>query len=318
MTSALNLFRWRRVLAFCAASAALHVAVIGWGAGQAGPETISLAPAEVTVVAELRSAPAALPEPPAPAAAGEAGAALPEPPVQLPSSPEMVSPVAAALAPYKANLPPSAQLTYSVLRVDAGGARSSGSAVTEWQTGRGQYQIAASSDVAGSTLMALGSEGTTGAGGMVPRKMNAQRRGKAATATHFNARTGRITFSASEDSVVMAPGTQDRATLPLQLAGIARAAGKLGTDITLMVAEEKGVSEMRFTLAGQENIDTPLGTLATWRLSYSPAPDSYRSQLEVWLAPAHEWYPVQIRSTEANGAVTTQTISRIVANEVGN
>lgn len=40
-------------------------------------------------------------------------------------------------------------------------------------------------------------------------------------------------------------------------------------------------------------------------------PGSYRSRLDVWLAPAKGWYPVQIRNTEANGAVTTQTVNNI-------
>lgn len=255
--------------------------------------------------------------PPAPAPAAESGAALPLPQVQLASSPPGEASRVPELPRYRANLPPPAQLDYDVLRLDANGAASTGTALTKWQWQGDQYRMAASMEVAGSMLMELASEGAVNPGGMVPRKMSVQRRGKAATATHLDARQGRITFSASEDSAIMAAGAQDRATLPMQLAGIARTAGQLGADVTLMVAEEKGVSVMRFAVMGQEDIDTALGTLATWRLAYVPPAGTYRSRLEVWLAPGLKWYPVQVRSLEASGAITTQTISRIVANDVG-
>jgi len=42
-----------------------------------------------------------------------------------------------------------------------------------------------------------------------------------------------------------------------------------------------------------------------------PRPGLYNSTLELWFAPAYHWYPVQIRNTEPNGAVTTQTASKI-------
>ena len=62
----------------------------------------------------------------------------------------------------------------------------------------------------------------------------------------------------------------------------------------------------------QEELETKLGKLMTWHLSRPPKPGSYNSRLEVWLAPEHDWYPVQIRNTEASGAVTTQTVTKIV------
>ncbi len=219
---------------------------------------------------------------------------------------------------YRASLPPSAQLGFDVVRTGADGNSGTGQALVDWQLDNGAYRIATSSEVGGGARLALASEGAAGAAGMSPRKMTMQRRGKAATATHFDARGGRITFSASEAGAALSAGMQDRATVPMQLAGIGRAGGQFGADIVLPVAEEKGVGELRFTVLGEERIDTALGQLDTWRLASLPAPGSYRPRLDVWLAPARQWYPVQLRSTEANGAVTTQTINRIVANEVEN
>jgi hypothetical protein len=165
-------------------------------------------------------------------------------------------------------------------------------------------------------LVELSSEGTVGEFGIAPRSMTEKRRSKAQTATHFE--QGRITFSASPASFAIVPGTQDKATFPMQLAGIARAdPAQLGSDIEMMVGEDKDASLFRFVVQGQENIETPMGRLATWRIARPPRPGSYSSRLDVWLAPDHEWYPVQIRSTEANGAVTTQTIRKIVMKEAG-
>lgn len=318
MTSALHPFRWRRVLMLCAASATLHYAVLDWGGGDGATAPAAAAPRPAPIIAQLRSAPEPAPPASAPEPAAESGAALPLSQVQLSGPQQKVRPGAPEVPRYRASLPPSAQLGFDVVRIDGDGAIAEGQALIDWQLDHGVYRIAMSSDVAGATLLQLASEGAAGAAGMSPRKMTVQRRGKAATATHFDDRERRITFSASEASAALAAGTQDRATLPMQLAGIARAGGQLRPAVTLMVAEEKGVGEVRFSVIGEEEIQTALGPLATWHLAYLPAQGSYRPRLDVWLAPARQWYPVQLRSTEANGAVTTQTINRIVANDVGN
>ena len=305
MTTATHLFRWRRALAVAAASVLLHYVALDWGAQ---PQHVA-APPTVTVVAELRAAPPApVAAPPAP----ETGAAAPLPLVQLPGpkQPKAVRP------PYRASMPPPAQLRYEVVRT---GADAPGQAVLDWRHANGQYQLAMRTEVDGSVLAELASEGAIGAGGLVPRTMSAQRRGKARTATHFNAGDARITFSASEGSAPMAPGSQDKASLPMQLAGIARAdTGQLKAGIGLLVGEEKDAAAVRFVVVGQEEIETPMGAMATWHLLCEPAPGTYRTRLEVWLAPGHQWYPVQLRSTEASGVVTTQTIDRIDIHDAGN
>ena len=82
-------------------------------------------------------------------------------------------------------------------------------------------------------------------------------------------------------------------------------------DIDIQVGEDRDAAVFRFVVLGQEDIDTRLGKLQTWHLSRPPKAGSYRSRLDVWLAPARGWYPVQIRNTEASGAVTTQTVNNI-------
>ncbi|MDB5790159.1 MAG: hypothetical protein JWQ80_183, partial [Massilia sp.] len=129
----------------------------------------------------------------------------------------------------------------------------------------------------------------------------------------------RITFSASEGSFELLPGAQDKATVPLQLAGIGRADSRqLAAGIDILVGEDKDATVFNFVLVGEETIDTGIGRLATWHLARPPRPGAYNARLDVWLAPAANWFPVRIRNTEANGAVTTQTIRKIVITEAGN
>jgi hypothetical protein len=113
-------------------------------------------------------------------------------------------------------------------------------------------------------------------------------------------------------------GAQDKASVPLQLAAIARAdPGQLADGADILVGEDRDATVFHFTVQGQEQIDTRIGKLQTWHLSRPPRPGAYNSRLDIWLAPGRGWYPVQIRNIEASGAVTTQTVNNIVMTETG-
>jgi hypothetical protein len=100
--------------------------------------------------------------------------------------------------------------------------------------------------------------------------------------------------------------------VPFQLGGIGRAdINQFGSDVDIQVGEDKEATMFRFQLVGEEEIDTKMGKLVTWHLSRPPKPGSYSSRLDIWLAPGLNWYPVQIRNTEASGALTTQTVSNM-------
>jgi hypothetical protein len=295
---------------------------------------------DIPAPAPVRKRPSAVPKAPvaasvaapAPKAVSVAGAAEAVQEVQSAPLQQAEAPPVAEAAPepepepapapgYKVSLPPPAELTLDVERVDAKGAHWSGKAVMAWSRSGEAYRVSMVATIrmiVTINLVELTSEGTVGDQGIVPRTLLEKRRSKAQTATHFDAQQKRISFSASSHSQPMEPGTQDKATFPIQLSGIARAdPAQLGADIELLVGEEKDASLFRFVVQGQEEIDTPMGRMATWRLTRPPRPGSYSSRLDIWLAPGHEWYPVKLRSTEANGAVTTQTIRKIVVKELG-
>jgi hypothetical protein len=217
---------------------------------------------------------------------------------------------------YQVNIPPSAVFDLELTRTDAKGANWNASGKMEWQTDGSTYKVTVEAGlsmlVARVNLLELNSEGEIDNAGIAPHKFTERRRGRAMTATHFQRDTGRITFSASERSYPLLAGAQDRATIPFQLAAIGRAnVNQLGGDIDILVSDNRDASIYRFQLVGQEEIDTKMGRLVTWRLARPPKPGSYSARLDIWLAPSLQWFPVQIRNTEANGALTTQTVSNI-------
>jgi hypothetical protein len=238
----------------------------------------------------------------------------PAPPPATPAAPETRS--------YRADLPPSANLSLDVDRVDADGTRWTGEAELGWKLGQGGYHAKVEVGIrllfARVNLLVLTSEGTTGEAGFAPALMTEKRRGRALTATHFNRDEGTITFSASQNKYPLAAGAQDKATVPLQLAAIARAdPAQLKDGIDLQVGEDRDATVFHFVVLGEEDVETRLGRLRTLHLSRPPRPGSYNSRLDVWLAPEKGWLPVKIKNTEASGAVTTQTVNKIVMTDTG-
>jgi hypothetical protein len=258
-------------------------------------------------------------------------AAEPTPAAPAPQAPPASAPAAAPPPPppaepearrYVVDMPPPAKITLDVARTDADGTEWSGEALLAWQLNADSYRIQIEAGIrvvfARVNLVVLKSEGAVAATGFAPITMTEKRRGRAMTATHFDWGKSRITFSASQASYELPAGAQDKASIPLQLAAIARGDPKQLTGaIDIFVGEDRDAVVYRFTVVGQEEIDTRLGKLQTWHLTRPPQPGSYKSRLDIWLAPAHGWYPVRIRNSEANGAVTTQTVNNIVLDHSG-
>jgi hypothetical protein len=268
--------------------------------------------AEASVTAE--PAPAAA-EPPAPAStpAPASQTDAPPTPAAVESGPEAKE---AAPVHWKVALPPSAKLELDVKRKDASGTNWSGVGRIGWQLDGADYKVTQETDlsllIARINVMQVSSEGTINEFGIAPVAFSQKLKNRSPTATHFNQQEQTITFSASTLSVPLQAGAQDRASVLFQLAGIGRAdVNQFGKGIDILVGEDRDAPVYRFQLVGEEELETAMGKLGTWHLVRPPKPGSYSSQLDIWLAPSQDWYPVQIRVTERNGAVTTQTITRI-------
>lgn len=274
--------------------------------------------------------PAAEPAPPGPVEpSGEGGAEAVEEPVEAPAQAEAEAaaepepevraeePAAPEARLYKVDLLPSATLLMDVARTDRNGVERSGAGTLAWSTDGASYKVTVEAGVsmivARLNLLVSTSEGTVGEGGLAPVTFTEKRLTRALTATHFRRAENRITFSASERSDPLAPGAQDKASVPFQLAAIGRAdPAQLAGEVDIQVGGEKDAVVYRFVMVGEEDLDTPgFGILKTVHLARLPKPGSYNSRLDIWFAPSLGWYPVLIRNTEANGAVTTQAVTRI-------
>lgn len=296
------------------------------------PEPVEVDEAGQGAVAGAESgdgAPAAAPA----AAAGELAAgqgSAPNAVADVQSSQAAAQPAAEPAPPrpapearhYKVDLPPAAEIRMDVARTDANGTQWSGDAQLAWTITPTSYKIRVEVGItvvfAHVNLLTVTSEGTVGEEGFMPTLMTEKRRGRSMTATHFNRKDGRLSFSASEANYPLVWGAQDKASVPLQLTAIARGdPQQLSGNIDILVGEDRDASVFSFMVLGQEQIDTGMGRIATWHLTRPPKPGSYNSRLDLWLAPGYGWVPVQIRNLEASGAVTTQTANKIVMKNSG-
>lgn len=191
----------------------------------------------------------------------------------------------------------------------------------EWgiQQDRYQMRVEASLDLLLTSLRLYRSEsrGRLAEHGIAPEQISEARRGRDPSVTQFDYQQGQLQFSASHQSAALQTGAQDRSTVFMQLAGLGLADPnnfRAGREIHIQVAEDRDANLFKFVVSGQEQIDSKLGSIQTWHLIRPARPGFYNSTLELWLAPDYHWYPVQIRNTESNGAVTTQTVSSIQFN----
>jgi hypothetical protein len=214
----------------------------------------------------------------------------------------------------KVNIPPSADLSYSI-KATQSGLPLSGDARLKWRAEDKQFMVAMETRamVVGKILDAK-SEGAIDEYGLAPVSFTEKRFRKDPTITTFDRQTKAISFSASSDTYPLVGGEQDRSSAIWQLISIARAAqGKFkpGSEWTFFVAGEHDAEPWIFKIMTPDNIKTPLGELHAVHIVKAPPPGSKGQQLDIWLAPSLEWYPVRLRFSEENGDVIEQTLVTI-------
>jgi hypothetical protein len=326
----------RRLVLLCAVSAALHLLVIGWVAApaqhsparDAAPRiAVSLQPLDPSAppsaaAAAFRSMAAPVPKRSVqrtPALAPAADASAPAQPLQA----AQIAPLAGAgwnplaegtgEAPvqlrgrYRVRVPPPSLLTYAVTRTAGAATAPAGAGQLDWRYDDKGYSLRFDG-VAGS----LSSSGAMGDAGIAPASASEVLADGARAETRFDEQSRRIAFSGSGNNYMLAQGSQDRASLLMQLAGIGLAEPDQVKDVLEFYvggATEAGV--VRFQVLGEEQLDSAIGKLASVHLVQLAQPGQAR--LEVWLAPQHHWLPVQLRVTAADGSVLTQLVTAISA-----
>ena len=237
-----------------------------------------------------------------------------EPPAEIAKPVAQVAPALLSLPP------PSASYLLDVIRIEANTRNPYyGSGKIRWNQDNKNYtmHLEIGVDMLFTTirLYNMQSEGTIAEAGIKPGTVTETRRGKSATTTRFNYDDKTINFSVNPAIIPLTDGVQDKITVLMQLASIGNADPaqfQPGKEMTIQVAEEKEAHLHQFVVLDKETIASKLGNLVTWHIVRPPRPGIYSSRIDVWLAPELNWLPVQIRNTESNGAVTTQTIRQII------
>ena len=232
------------------------------------------------------------------------------------SEPEAATALKANAAPFlfeHVSFPPSAELRYNALA--AQGARSlSGSGNIVWQHDGQSYTLKGEASALLLSLLSYQSSGQLSKAGILPDLYYEKRIGKSATQTHFVRERKTISFSASTATYEIQGGEQDRGSVIWQLVGIARGDPtklEAGLMFETVIAGSKAADRWRVQVSSKESLTLTDGTIAAWHFSLTPAVSSFDYQIDLWLSPEKEWYPVKIMYANRAGANLTMTLEKI-------
>jgi len=232
------------------------------------------------------------------------------------SEPEAATALKANAPPFlfeQVSFPPSAELRYNAIA--AQGARSlSGSGNIVWQHNEQSYTIKGEASALLLSLLSYQSSGQLGKAGILPDLYYEKRIGKSATQTHFVRERKTISFSASTATYEIQGGEQDRGSVIWQLVGIARGdPTKLepGLMFETVIAGSKAADRWSVQVGNKESLTLTDGAITAWHFSLTPTVGSFDYQIDLWLSPEKEWYPVKIMYANRAGANLTMTLEKI-------
>jgi hypothetical protein len=205
---------------------------------------------------------------------------------------------------YKINPPPSAELNYAI-DASQSGITLKGSGLVVWKTGQQQYSVhnETRAQLFGK-ILDTNSEGKIDRYGLAPARFTEKRLRKDASSATFNADSKTISFTQSAQTYPIVGGEQDRVSVVWQLASVARAAPKKfvpGSQWQFFVAGQRDAENWTFKVIKREKIVTAKGMFNAIHVLRAPPPDSQGQKLDIWLAPALEWYPVKLRFSDTDG-----------------
>jgi hypothetical protein len=220
----------------------------------------------------------------------------------------------AAAAP---NLPPSAELEYGV-KARQSGITMQGEARLNWRHDANGYAVRIDTRaVLLGRVLEESSEGGIDAQGLAPVRYAEKRFRKDATAVSFDRSAGVISFQESDNRYPIKGGEQDRASVIWQLIGMARAnpsAFRDGASYQFFVIGQRDGDPWTFRVEGQEKLRGPNGDTMAWHVTRNAPPDSKEQQVDIWLAPGLNWYPVKLRFSErSDGDYIEQTLREVRA-----
>jgi hypothetical protein len=214
------------------------------------------------------------------------------------------------------NLPPSADLSYSISARQRGFTLS-GDATVTWRQGDGKYAINTDSRVALlGKLTENRSQGTIDSFGLAPLEYYDKRFRKDPVTANFDRDARLISFSDGKQTYPIKGGEQDRVSISWQLIAVARAARakfKAGSEWNFFVVGPHDADPWNFRVIGHEKVQAgaAIGTVDTVHVLREPPPGSKDQTLDIWLAPSLEWYPVKLRFIDNDRDYVEQTLERI-------
>lgn len=211
------------------------------------------------------------------------------------------------------SLPPSAQLDYSI-RADVHGLVLEGSSQINWNADASKYLLQLDTRTAlTGVLLSDKSEGSIDRNGLAPDTYSMRRFRNQPAVASFDRKAGQINFANNGAPYKLQGGEQDRASVLWQLLSMARARPALiaGSKWTYYVAGHRGGEPWTFLLKDKQKVQTGLGELEAWHFAHVPADKATTTQVDIWLAPSQEWFPVKIRFSEPNGDYIEQSLNKI-------
>ncbi len=207
------------------------------------------------------------------------------------------------------NIPPSVDLSYTVA-AQYNGLNVNGNSSIQWKTDKNAYTLKTETRIGllGKILDAS-SEGKIGTKGLMPEKYLEKRLRKSVMTTIFNRVENTVAYP-SGNNATMRDMEQDRASIVWQLVSIARANPDkfvMNSNWTFSVAGRSKTEPWEFRVVRIGELATPMGQIKTVQLTRNDD----GQETSVWLAPADNWYPVQILVVEKNGTTIKQTIRKI-------
>ncbi len=205
-------------------------------------------------------------------------------------------PIAASSIFTKVNLPPPAQLNYTVLAA-RDGRKVEGRGTINWQPNGDQYSISGDAGIIFLTVLNYKSSGSVDLSGITPELYVEKRFGKSETNTHFHRERKTISFSASTNSYPTSGGEQDRASVIWQIAAMGRGDSEKftpGLNFGMLIAGTRTAAVWRVVVNRKQSIRLTNETVDAWHLTIMPVEQTQELQFELWLAPEKEWYPVKL------------------------
>lgn len=145
------------------------------------------------------------------------------------------------------------------------------------------------------------SAGSLGDEGLEPKRFSDKARTE--VAAHFERTKGVVVFSANTPEAPLLPGAQDRLSVLLQLSALLAGAPErypTGTRFAIQTIGPRDAETWQFAVEGDETLDLKNGPLLARKLQRLPVRE-FDLKVEVWLSPAMDWLPAQVKLTQANG-----------------